>query len=70
MKKWSGGHGLSTFPWLLNGHSILHKHTQAYGGIFLVPICKINYVNMRYIYGLLVTCDLFMQHNYVDKQLT
>lgn len=45
---------------------ILEIHSRVsimYGGIFLPPICKINYVNMQDSY-------VYMQANYVDLQFT
>lgn len=45
---------------------ILEIHSRVsimYGGIFLPPICKINYVNMQDSY-------VYTQANYVDLQFT
>lgn len=44
--------------------------TMVYGGIFLPPTCKINYVNMQENYVNMQYNYVYMQDNYVDMQIS
>jgi hypothetical protein len=43
---------------------------ENYGGIFLPPTCKINYVNMQENYVIMQENYVNMQENYVNMQVT
>ena len=46
----------------------VEKDFNLYGGIFLPPICKMNYVNISLIYVSMQRNYAEMQHNYLDIQ--